>query len=38
MRGFPLSMYLLLAGIPLIVGLLFAAGWIYRKEIRLSGQ
>ena len=34
MRGFPLSVYLLLAGIPFVVGILFAAGWIYRKEIR----
>lgn len=34
MRGFPLSVYLLLAGIPFVVGALFAAGWVYRKEIR----
>lgn len=38
MRGFPLSVYLLLAGIPFIVGMLFTAGWIYRKEIRLTGK
>jgi lysylphosphatidylglycerol synthetase-like protein (DUF2156 family) len=37
MRGFPLSVYLLLAGIPFVVGILFAAGWIYRKEIRPAG-
>lgn len=36
-RGFPLSVYLMLAGIPFIVGVLFAVGWIYRKEIRLAG-
>lgn len=33
-RGFPLSVYLLIAGIPFAVGLFFAVGWAYRKEIR----
>jgi hypothetical protein len=37
MRGFPVSVYLILAGIPFVVGVLFAVGWIYRKEIRLAG-
>ena len=37
MRDFPLSVYLLLAGIPFVVGVLFAMGWIYRKEIRMIG-
>jgi hypothetical protein len=34
MRGFDWTVYLLLAGIPLVVGALFALGWIYRREIR----
>ncbi len=33
-RGFPLSVYALIAGIPFVVGVLFLVGWIYRKEIR----
>jgi hypothetical protein len=37
MRDFPLSVYLLLAGIPFVVGVLFAMGWIYRREIRMIG-
>jgi hypothetical protein len=36
-RGFPLSVYLMLAGIPLVVGILYAIGWVLRKEIRLAG-
>jgi hypothetical protein len=36
-RGFPLSVYLLMAGIPFVVGVLFAAGWVYRSKIRLAG-
>ena len=38
MRGFPLSVYLLLAGIPFVVGVLFAVGWIYRREIHLANR
>jgi hypothetical protein len=34
MRGFPLFVYLVLAGIPFVIGLLFAVGWFYRREIR----
>jgi hypothetical protein len=33
-RGFPLVVYGLLAGIPLVIGMLFAAGWVYRQQIR----
>lgn len=33
-RGFPWSVYALIAGIPFVVGVLFLAGWIYKKEIR----
>ncbi len=32
--GFPWSVYALIAGIPFVVGILFLAGWIYRREIR----
>jgi len=35
-RGFDWSVYLLLAGAPLVVGLLFAVGWFYRKELHSS--
>lgn len=31
---FEWTAYLLLAGIPFIVGVFFAIGWIYRKDIR----
>lgn len=33
-RGFPWSVYAIIAGIPLLIGLLFLLNWIYRKEIR----
>ena len=36
MRGFPWSVYLILAGVPLLVGLLFGVDWFYRKELRPS--
>jgi hypothetical protein len=32
-RGFPLSVYLMIAGIPFLVGILFLVDWIYRKEL-----
>jgi hypothetical protein len=35
-RGFPWSVYALIAGIPLLIGLLFLTGWIWRKQIRAS--
>ena len=31
MRGFPLVTYIIIAGLPLLIGLLFLAGWIWRK-------
>jgi hypothetical protein len=34
MHGFPWSVYALIAGIPFVVGVLFLAGWIYRKQVR----
>lgn len=33
-RGFPWSVYAIIAGIPLVIGILFLVDWIYRKEIR----
>jgi len=33
-RGFPSSVYVMIAGIPALVGLLYLAGWIWRKQIR----
>jgi hypothetical protein len=36
MRGFPWITYVLIAGLPLLIGLLFLAGWIWRKKIRAS--
>ncbi len=30
-RGFPFSVYVLIAGIPLLIGLLFLADWLYRR-------
>jgi hypothetical protein len=35
-RGFDWSVYALIAGIPAVIGLLFLAGWIWRKQIRLQ--
>jgi len=36
-RGFGWSVYLLIAGIPTIIGLLFLAGWVWRGSIRARG-
>ena len=36
MRGFPWSVYAVIAGLPLLIGLLFLAGWVWRKQIRAS--
>lgn len=33
-RGFGWSVYALMAGIPALIGLLYLAGWIWRKQIR----
>ena len=33
-RGFNWSVYVLIAGIPALVGLLFLAGWIWRKQVQ----
>jgi hypothetical protein len=33
-RGFPWSVYVLIAGIPFVVGVLFFAGWITKKEVQ----
>lgn len=35
-RGFPWSVYAIIAGIPFIIGILFLVDWIYRKEIRTA--
>ena len=34
MRGFDWIAYLLIAGLPALIGLLFLVGWIFRKQIR----
>ena len=33
-RGFDLATYAIIAGIPALIGLLYLAGWIWRKQIR----
>ncbi len=33
-RGFEWSVYVLIAGLPALIGLFFLAGWIWRKQIR----
>jgi hypothetical protein len=33
-RGFDPIAYIMIAGIPALIGLLFLAGWIWRKQIR----
>ena len=33
-RDFPWITYAIIAGIPTLIGLLFLAGWIWRKQIR----
>ncbi len=35
-RGFDWSTYALIAGLPALIGLLFLAGWIWRKQIRMN--
>ena len=34
MRGFDWIAYALIAGLPVVIGLLFLAGWIWRGQIR----
>jgi hypothetical protein len=36
MQGFYWTVYVFIAGIPTLIGLLFLAGWIWRKQIRAS--
>lgn len=38
MRGFPWTVYLLIAGIPTVIGLLFLAGWVWKDQIRPLGH
>jgi hypothetical protein len=33
-RGFDASVYILIAGIPLLISVLFLVSWIFRKQIR----
>jgi hypothetical protein len=33
-RDFPVSVYVIIAGIPFLIGILFLVDWIYRKELR----
>jgi hypothetical protein len=35
-RGFDWSVYVIIAGIPALIGLLFLAGWVWRDQIRVS--
>jgi len=35
-RGFHWSVYAMISGIPLVIGILFLLDWIYRKEIRAA--
>ncbi len=35
-RGFDWPVYVLIAGLPALIGLFFLAGWIWRKQIRGS--
>jgi hypothetical protein len=35
-RGFPWSVYAIIAGIPFVIAILFLLDWIYRKEIRAA--
>jgi len=35
-RGFHWSVYVIIAGIPLVIGILFLLDWIYRKDIRTA--
>ena len=34
MQGFFWTVYVIIAGLPALIGLLFLAGWIWRKQIR----
>lgn len=34
MRGFPWIAYMLIAGIPALIGILFLVDWVWRKQIR----
>jgi hypothetical protein len=34
MRGFDWIAYVLIAGLPALIGLFFLAGWVWRKQIR----
>lgn len=38
MQGFPLVAYAIIAGLPLLIGLLFLAGWFWRKQIQPGGK
>ncbi len=33
-RGFPWSVYAIIAGLPALIGLFFLADWIWRKQLR----
>lgn len=33
-RGFDWSVYLIIAGLPALIGILFLADWVWRKQIR----
>jgi len=33
-RGFDVTVYLLMTGIPVLIAILYLAGWLLRKEIR----
>lgn len=35
-RGFPVSVYVIVAGIPFLIGILFLVDWMYRKELRAA--
>ena len=35
-HGFHWSVYVIIAGIPFVIGILFLLDWIYRKEIRAT--
>lgn len=35
-RGFPLSVYLMMAGLPFVLGVLFLLNWRYRAEVRAA--
>jgi hypothetical protein len=36
MRGFDWIAYVLISGLPALIGLLFLAGWVWRMQIRAS--